>query len=88
MASRVDMSVTAIVPMRHTSERVPGKNYRLLGGRPLYHHVIEALLASETVGIVVIDTDSPVVLDDAARHFPDVTPASSDPIICAMGASL
>jgi hypothetical protein len=30
----------AIVPMRHNSERVPGKNYRPLGGIPLYHHVV------------------------------------------------
>jgi CMP-N-acetylneuraminic acid synthetase len=66
-------TVTALVPMRHTSERIPGKNYRPLGGRPLYHHVIEALLAADTVQHVVIDTDSPVVLEDAARHFPGVT---------------
>ncbi len=65
-------TVTALVPMRHTSERVPGKNYRPFGGRPLYHHVIEALLSATTVRQVVIDTDSPVVLEDAARHFPRV----------------
>ena len=36
--------VVAIVPMRHKSERVPGKNYRPLGGRPLFHHIIATLL--------------------------------------------
>ena len=35
----------AIVPMRHNSERVPGKNYRPLNGIPLYHHVIRTLSA-------------------------------------------
>ena len=31
-------TITALVPMRHHSQRVPGKNYRLLAGRPLYQH--------------------------------------------------
>lgn len=64
--------VAAIVPMRHTSERVPQKNYRLFGGRPLYHHVIESLLAAPSVDQILIDTDSPVIMEDAARAFPQV----------------
>ena len=35
----------ALVPMRHHSQRVPGKNYRPLAGKPLYQHIIETLLA-------------------------------------------
>jgi CMP-N-acetylneuraminic acid synthetase len=65
-------SVTAMVPMRHSSERVPGKNYRPLGGVPLYHHVIRALLAVPEITQVVIDTDSPIIFEDAAKAFPDV----------------
>lgn len=65
-------SVTAMVPMRHSSERVPGKNYRPLGGVPLYHHIVRALLAVPEVTTVVIDTDSPTIFEDAAAAFPDV----------------
>jgi CMP-N-acetylneuraminic acid synthetase len=65
--------VVAIVPMRHDSERVPGKNYRLLGNRPLFHHILEALAASPRVSRTVIDTDSAVIRADAERRFPDVT---------------
>jgi len=67
------MKIAAIVPMRHTSERVPGKNYRNFDGKPLYHYVIESLLACKAITQVVIDTDSPVILEDAAANFPDVT---------------
>ena len=67
------MKIAAIVPMRHSSERVPGKNYRNFAGKPLYAHVIESLLACEAISQVVIDTDSPVILEDAARRFPSVT---------------
>jgi CMP-N-acetylneuraminic acid synthetase len=59
--------------MRHSSERVPGKNYRDFAGKPLYQHVVESLLACPAIYQVVIDTDSPVILEDAARKFPQVT---------------
>ena len=62
--------VVAIVPMRHESERVPGKNYRPFAGRPLYHHIVSALLACPPVAEVLIDTDSPAIMADAAQHFP------------------
>lgn len=59
--------------MRHDSERVRGKNYRPLGGRALYHHIVEALLATEAISEIVIDTDSELIRDDAAVAFPTVT---------------
>ena len=65
--------IAALVPMRHNSVRVPGKNYRDFAGKPLYHHVIEALLACEDISEVVIDTDSPIILKDAAEQFPEIT---------------
>jgi len=65
-------NVVAIVPMRHESERVPGKNYRPLGGRPLFHHIVATLLASPRIDKVVIDTDSDVIREDAESAFPAV----------------
>jgi CMP-N-acetylneuraminic acid synthetase len=58
--------------MRHHSERVPGKNYRPFAGRPLYHHIVNSLLACSLIDEVVIDTDSLVIMDDASVHFPTV----------------
>jgi CMP-N-acetylneuraminic acid synthetase len=65
--------IAAIVPMRHDSERVKGKNYRPLGGRPLYHHIVGSLLDCAQIDRVVIDTDSPLIKEDAEIHFPRVT---------------
>ncbi len=62
----------AIVPMRHNSERVPGKNYRLLAGIPLYHHVVRMLSSVPEIDSIVIDTDSEFIIDDCAEHFPHV----------------
>lgn len=62
----------AVVPMRHRSERVPGKNYRLLAGVPLYRHVVQTLCAVPEIDLVVIDTDSEFIMRDCAEHFPRV----------------
>lgn len=66
------MKIVALVPMRHHSQRVPGKNYRPLAGRPLFHYIIETLLAVPEVTEVVVDTDSPQVVDGLRQHFPGV----------------
>ena len=60
------------MPMRHSSERVPGKNYRDLDGAPLFHHMLRTLTSCPEVRQVVIDTDSPTVADQCAEAFPDV----------------
>ncbi len=64
--------IVALVPMRHHSERVPGKNYRYFAGRPLYHHIVNSLLTCSLISKVVIDTDSPIIMEDAKKHFPQV----------------
>ncbi len=64
--------IAAFVPMRHSSERVKGKNYRPLGGRPLFHHVVESLFACPHIDEVVIDTDSDHIAADAREAFPEV----------------
>lgn len=65
-------TIAAIVPMRHHSERLPGKNYRLLNGKPLYQYIVQSLLACNRISKILIDTDSPLILEDAQKHFPDV----------------
>lgn len=74
--------IVAFVPMRHDSERIKGKNYRPLGGRPLYHHIIASLLNCPQIGEVVIDTDSSFIKDDANSHFPQVTVLDRPPNLC------
>lgn len=64
--------VTALVPMRHSSERVPGKNYRMFGDAPLFHHIVRTLLACPEIVEVVIDTDSEVIAGQVAASFPAV----------------
>ena len=66
------MKIVALVPMRHHSQRVIGKNYRLLAGKPLFHHIIETLLGVPEINQIVVDTDSNEVMDGLKQHFPSV----------------
>jgi len=66
------MKLVALIPMRHHSQRVPGKNYRLLAGKPLFHHIIETLLAVPEISQIVVDTDSLPVIDGLHHYFPQV----------------
>lgn len=64
-----DSRFAALVPMKHHSERVPGKNYRPLAGKPLFYWVLDALNASDHVGEILINTDSEEIAGEAPKHF-------------------
>jgi len=64
--------LVALVPMRHHSERVPGKNYRPLAGRPLYSHILAALNSCPELNNIVVDTDSPLIWEGVRQEFPEV----------------
>lgn len=73
------MSVLGLIPARGGSQRVPGKNLRLLGGKPLIVHSIEAALQVEEMDRVVVTTDSPEiarVAQQAGADVPFLRPAS------------
>ena len=63
------MKITALLPMKAHSERVPNKNIKNFCGKPLYHAVLTALLQSEYVDKVVINTDSEAIKEDAIVTF-------------------
>lgn len=62
-------SVKALIFMKAHSERVPGKNVRVLCGRPLFHWIMDSLKRSEYIDEVIINTDSPEIAEDAKRTF-------------------
>jgi len=64
--------ILALVPMRHHSQRVPGKNFRMLAGKPLYQHIIETLLSVPEIGQVLVDTDSEPIREGLHHDFPEV----------------
>jgi CMP-N-acetylneuraminic acid synthetase len=64
--------IAALVPMRHHSQRVPGKNYRLISGIPLYSYILKSLLKCSEITDIIVDTDSPIIIEGLQKDFPSV----------------
>jgi CMP-N,N'-diacetyllegionaminic acid synthase len=54
----MSMRVLGLIPARGGSERVPAKNLRPLGGRPLIAWTIDAAMRASTIERVIVSTDS------------------------------
>lgn len=66
------MKITAIIPIKDHSSRVPGKNYRLLNGKPLYWYILDTLSNCPFVDQIVVDTDSDRIKTGITKHYPHV----------------
>ena len=54
--------IVALLPMKANSERVKGKNFRELAGKPLFKWILDSLLAVDEIDKVVINTDARHIL--------------------------
>lgn len=68
----MNYKITALLPMKGHSERVPNKNMRLFCGRPLYHRIANLLESLSVVSTIIIDTDSNIIAHDALKIFKKV----------------
>lgn len=66
------MSVVALIPARGGSKRVPRKNIRDLGGKPLIAWSIHAATESVFVDRVIVSTDDPEIAHVAHEHSAEV----------------
>lgn len=67
-ALREGATCVGLIPARAGSKRVPGKNVRMLGGRPLIAYTIASALDSGVLDAVIVSTESPDIAE-LARHF-------------------
>ena len=80
--------IAALVPMRHHSQRVPEKNYRIIGGKPLFHYILTTLLMVPEVDGIYVDTDSPKIVDGINKHFPTVNIINRPEDLCSDDVSM
>jgi CMP-N-acetylneuraminic acid synthetase len=66
------MKITALIPMKGHSERVPNKNMKDFNGKPLYHYIAKTMLGSKYVTDIIINTDSDIIKEDVAKNFPSI----------------
>lgn len=65
----------AVIPARGGSKRIPRKNIRLFGGKPMIAWAIEAAIASGCFDRVVVSTDDEEIAE-VARHWGGLVPFS------------
>ena len=68
----------AIIPARGGSKRLPGKNIKLLGGKPLIAWTIEAAIKSNIFDHIFVSTDSEEIASvsrDYGAKVPFLRPA-------------
>lgn len=56
--------IVALLPMKAYSERVKGKNFRDLAGKPLFKWILDSLLAVDEIDQIVINTDARHILSE------------------------
>lgn len=56
--------IVALLPMKAHSERVIGKNFKQLVGKPLFKWILDTLLSVEQIDAIVINTDAKTQLLD------------------------
>ena len=66
------MKVVATICARGGSKGVPGKNIRLLCGKPLLAHSIEVAQRCKLIDRVIISTDNPEIADIAREYGAEV----------------
>lgn len=72
------MKVMAVIPARGGSKGVPGKNVKLIAGKPLIAHTIEQAQQSAVVGRIFVSTDDADIAAVARKFGAEVVlrPAS------------
>jgi len=62
------MRILALVTARGGSKRLPRKNVRLLGGRPLIAWTIQAAKGIQEIADILVSTDEPEIIEIAGRE--------------------
>ena len=61
MQSKTDARVVAVIPARGGSKGIPGKNIRILAGKPLLAWTVEAAAGANCIDSVYVSTDDPEI---------------------------
>ena len=62
--------IYALIPIKFNSNRVPGKNFRLMNGKPLFYYIINILQQSKYISKIIINIDNKFTEDSIKKYFP------------------
>ena len=67
-----DKKIIAIIPARHGSKGLPGKNWKILNGKPLIFWSVYQAKKSKFIDDIIVSTDSLKIINLLNILIPDV----------------
>tara|TARA_B110000046_G_scaffold179883_1_gene209766 strand:- start:256 stop:990 length:735 start_codon:yes stop_codon:yes gene_type:complete len=67
-----ELKIIAVVSARGGSKGIPGKNIKLLNGKPLINHCFKNLLKCKVINRVILSSDSKKILRIAKKSYPKI----------------
>ena len=64
--------ITALVPIKRNSQRIPNKNFLEINSKPLYFWILESLLNSQYVDEIVINYDDDYITKEVSKYFDSI----------------
>ena len=64
--------ITALIPIKRNSQRIPNKNFLEINSKPLFFWIIDSLLNSEFVDEIVINYDDDYTLQEVSKYFDSI----------------
>ncbi len=64
--------ITAIVPIKRNSQRIPNKNFLEINYKPLYFWILESLLNSQYVDEIVVNYDDDYITKEVSKYFDSI----------------
>lgn len=64
--------ILAIIPARGGSKRIPGKNIKLLSGKPLIAYSIEAAKKSKLIDKIIVSTDDAQIAEASKKYGAEI----------------
>tara|TARA_B100000035_G_scaffold84000_3_gene70567 strand:- start:6092 stop:6742 length:651 start_codon:yes stop_codon:yes gene_type:complete len=64
--------ITALVPIKKNSQRIPNKNFLEINSKPLFYWIINNLLNSKFVDDIVINHDDDYTVQEVSKYFESI----------------
>jgi len=62
------MRIAAVIPIKTKNQRLPGKNTKVLGDKPLMNHLFDTLKNNELISEIFINSSDPNILKEATLY--------------------
>ena len=64
--------ISAIVPIKRNSQRIPDKNFKEINSKPLFFYILQSLFNSEFINEIVVNHDDDYIVQEVSKYFDSI----------------